>query len=255
MKPIRLSLIQYPLFSDPWDTWIEVLLLLKKAAKKKPDVIVLPEMWLGSPKVKSDCKTWSEFYSWVLQEMQVWAQEHRIGLVFSQLESAEKKFFNTAYIINTQGRILASYRKIHLFSHGGEHRVYTSGQKPVVVQTPWGRVGLAICYDIRFPELIRKLAVMGAEILIVPAQWPESRREHWLTLLKARAIENQFFVVGVNRLGKKEKNRYSGDSVAVDPWGDNLLHLKKSQNINATTIHLEKMKKIRETYPFFKERK
>ncbi len=101
----------------------------------------------------------------------------------------------------------------------GEDGFFSAGKNILVFQTPWARIGVAICYDLRFPELFRQMALDGAEIIFVPAQFPAVRIDHWDTLLKARAIENQIFIVGVNRIGYDPFNRFSGHTCIIDPMG------------------------------------
>ena len=97
-------------------------------------------------------------------------------------------------VINPEGELTARYDKIHLFSYAGENQHVSAGNKIITAQTPWGDIGLSICYDIRFCELYRALALMGSRIILVPSAFPQERIDHWHTLLRARAIENQLFV-------------------------------------------------------------
>lgn len=250
---ICFALLQYPIDPNPGKTIPLVMNLLKKAGRKKPHYIVLPEMYLGGPKTPGERKEWSVFYNQMFGDMQRWCRSNGIGCFFSQLEKSRKKYFNTAYLIERDGQVCGHYRKNHLFSLGGETKIFSAGSQIKPFQTWFGLVGCVICYDIRFPELIRKLPLKKIKCLIVPAQWPAVRRDHWLTLLKARAIENQCYVVAVNRLGQKENLRYAGDSVVIDPWGQTCLHLPSHRMIGFCKIDLPKVKSIRQKYPFIKE--
>lgn len=127
--------------------------------------------------------------------------------------------YNTLFVLDPSGERIASYRKIHLFPLIGEDKFFHAGENTLVFQTPWAKIGFAVCYDLRFSELFRKMALDGAEIIFVPAQFPAERVEHWDILLKARAIENQVFIAGVNRIGYDPFNRFSGHTSIIDPMG------------------------------------
>ena len=256
------GLCQYPITPSFEENWKEV----KKLFLSKPpkaNFLVFPEMWLGSPKKKGEKERGEQenilecarFYKKILGEVKMWCAKNKKTLFFSQLEESKNKFYNTAYCINEKGKVAASYRKIHLFSFGGETKVFSAGHKPVTFKTEVAKMGMVVCYDIRFPELIRHLTHKGMQILVVGAQWPIERIDHWLTLLKARAIENQIYVVGVNRLGKKENQVFSGHSVVFDPWGNKLLELDENTFYGSCILDLKFQENIRGKYPFLKERK
>ncbi len=248
---VRIGLLQYPLVPDFQKNLSLVFRLLKKIARQKPQLIVLPEMWLGAPQLPSERKAWSLSYQSAFTQLKKWCRDYQIACYFSQLEKSGNRFYNTAYFIERDGSLAGRYRKIHLFSLGNETKIYSAGKNAKPFKTKMGKVGGVICYDIRFPELIRHLAIQGVSLLLVSAQWPKVRREHWLTLLRARAIENQIFVVGVNRLGQKGKIQFGGDSVVFGPWGDTLLHLDSKKQMGICDINFSDVQKIRKQYPFF----
>jgi predicted amidohydrolase len=147
-------------------------------------------------------------------------------VVGSAPERADGKIYNRSRLVD-RGEVLGDYRKIHLFSPNAEHRVHSPGSEPLVVDTRLGRIGVVCCYDIRFPELLRYYFYEQVEILVVPAQWPEARANHWRALIKARANENELYVIGCNRTGveaslknPKEQLLFPGDSRIVDPMGE-----------------------------------
>lgn len=254
-KQIRLGLLQYPITENFESNFKKAISLLNQIKKFKPRTVVLPEMWLGSPAKPELRPGWAKDYGAALRDLGAWCKSNAIGAVFSQLEREKSRYFNTAYFLKAQnGRAAGSYRKIHLFSLGGEKKIFSAGKQFRPFAADGAKIGLAVCYDIRFPELIRRLAALGGQIIFVPAQWPASRMEHWLTLLRARAIENQLFVVGCNRLGHKGALRFNGHSVIFDPWGAELLHLGPRENYGVASIDLGEMARIREQYPFFKEK-
>ena len=127
---------------------------------------------------------------------------------------------NSLFVIDADGEIAGRYRKIHLFPPIDEDRHLQPGSQPVVCHTRAGALGLMICFDLRFPELCRTLWLKGAQIVLVCAQWPASRIAHWETLLRARAIENQLFVLGANRYGEDPDLFFNGHSQMVAPTGE-----------------------------------
>jgi predicted amidohydrolase len=169
-----------------------------------------------------------------------------------------RKIFNTSVLIGPGGRVLATYRKMHLFDIDvrgevvlRESRTVRAGDRPVVATTPLGRLGLSICYDLRFPELYRHLALAGAEVLFVPAAFTAyTGPHHWLPLLRARAIENQCWVVAPAQYGLHDADRRShGETVIVDPWGKVVERLAKGEGIVTAEIDLESLGRIRKGLP------
>jgi len=134
------------------------------------------------------------------------------------IEKSGDKFYNTLVGVNPSGKVIGTYRKIHPFQE--ERDVFDGGSSIVLMECGGIKVGVQICYDIRFPEISRRLALEGAELLIIPAAFPDPRSAHWNTLVQARAIENQVYVAAVNRIGHSfDKKTYFGHSQIVDPWG------------------------------------
>ena len=147
------------------------------------------------------------------------SSETGLVCVGSLPEPEAGRIYNTAYVID-RGEIIASYRKLHLFSTMQEDRFLAAGNEVLVAETSIGRLGIAICYDLRFGELFRKLALEGAEIICLPAEWPKPRQEHWNTLLRARAIENQLFIAAANCCGVQGKFDFFGHSQLISPLGN-----------------------------------
>jgi predicted amidohydrolase len=186
--------------------------------------------------------------------------QHALVIVGSSLESAEGRIFNTARV-HDRGVDRGSYRKIHLFSPNLEHRRFSPGDQPLVVDTSAGRLGVTICYDLRFPELARFYFHKGAEILTVPAQWPEARAQHWRSLLRARAIENQCFVVGSNRTGQEPSLKdgtalvFPGDGRVVEPTGEILVSGTGETGAIHATIEPKKVRTMRRILPVNKDQR
>jgi predicted amidohydrolase len=177
-------------------------------------------------------------------------------VVGSHLTGGAKGFYNTATLLGPRGRLLGKYNKVHLFQLGREDKTFLPGRKAVVVKTALAPLGLSICYDIRFPELIRKEVLAGAKILVIPSAWPKERIDHYLSLLKARSIENLCFVLSANKVGKNALGMtYGGHSVAFDPWGRALGELGEKEGILKVSLDLDLLTQIRKSFPVFEARR
>lgn len=166
---------------------------------------------------------------------------------------AFKERKNNLFTFSPSGKIVGEYAKMHLFSYAGEHAIYKPGcgQRPLHILD--FNIEPSICYDLRFSYLYWYKAV-STDVFLVSANWPEARREHWITLLKARAIENQCFVIGVNRTGKDPKVSYSGDSMIIDPFGRRILDCGSKEGVFKAELEKALLAKVRETYPFLNDR-
>jgi len=198
----------------------EVVLSL---GRESPDLVVMPELWvtgyLSFDRYEGD----AEPIDGVLpRRFAAWAQ--RLGsyvIPGSFVERAGGSLYNSAPLFDRSGELVAVYRKIHLFAHGSRERdLLAPGRATVVASSPVGGLGVSICYDLRFPELYRPAAEEGAATFCVAAAWPSSRIEHWRLLTRARAVENQSYVIGANCCGGAGGSAFGGRSVVVDPSGD-----------------------------------
>ncbi len=186
------------------------------------------------------------------------AKENQIQVVGSFYEKSRKKdrVYDTSFVIDKSGKVISTYRKIHLYDALGfkESDKMAAGSKIAKpVKTSLGKIGMMICYDLRFPEMSRSLAVAGAEILVVPSAWVKGnmKEEHWITINKTRAIENGCYVIAPDQVG----NIYCGRSLVVDPYGKILLDMKKKQGIGFVNINLNKVKQTRKVLPLLKNRR
>jgi len=229
---------------------------IEKATDKGSDFVVLPELWPTSFAYKSISSYPSNYHEEILTLVQNLAYKGKICIIAGTIcEFEGGKFYNTCYVVGSSGDILGKYRKIHLFKQLKEDQFFTPGNSPKVIQTKFGKIGLAVCYDLRFPEIFRALAVNGAEIIFVPAEFPAPRVGHWLTLLRARAIENQCFVVGANRVGKIGDLEYFGRSVIFDPYGNTIDEGGSKEEIITADIELDEILKVRQMLPTLSERR
>lgn len=191
----------------------------------------------------------------ILSALQKFAREKRIAVAGSLPSNDSDGIKNTLYLIDSDGSLKASYSKIHLFSPGNEHLHFSSGTERVIGDLAIGKTGLLTCYDIRFPELSRSLCLDGAEILIVAAQWPMARKNHWDALLKARAIENQAFVLAANRCGKDPHQEYAGHSMILSPWGEILGSARDDETLVMSDISMDDLTRVREAIPCYSDRR
>jgi len=190
-----------------------------KAREQKADLLVFPELSdtaydLGN--IPLNASTYDTGFP--LKSLRNAASSNGIAIVAGITEKCDSGIYNSAVAISKQGEVLANYRKIHLYTPNGEG-VFKAGNDPVLFDFMGFKVGLHICYDLRFPEFARHLANLGATLLIIPTAWPFPRLEHWNILTRARAIENQFYVAGVNRVGSDAGFTFCGNTRVVDPHG------------------------------------
>jgi predicted amidohydrolase len=180
------------------------------------------------------------------------AKRHQIWMVAGlAVSAAAGTAANQAVVFGPDGGVVARYRKQRLFAPGGEDLHYRAGSEPVVVDWAGLRVAVFICYDLRFPELFREAARRWRpELYLVIASWPDTRVAHWLKLLQARAIENQAFVLGVNRVGNDPSHRYTGHSVLVNPWGEIVSEAGEVEGWVGGELDLEALRSYRHKLPF-----
>lgn len=226
------------------------------------DLVVLPEIFHAGFSMQPEVFAES-LDGEVSQALANLAKQHSTNIVAgvaqrkvrSNCDGKQVNFFNTALAFNAQGEQVGSYAKQKLFSYASEDKTYTAGYKPEIIHITGEPFALFICYDLRFPELFREVAnkVKG---FIVLANWPETRQAHWEALLKARAIENQCFVIGVNRIGQDGNGlHYRGGSSVISPMGELLLHADNNTEFSAVKIDLQEVEEVRKQFPFLKDMK
>lgn len=232
---------------------------VEEAVAAGAELCVLPELWSTSFVANADERLVraSEAAENELREL---SATHALVVVGSALEATDGQVFNTANVYE-RGELRGSYRKIHLFSPNLEHRLHGFGHRPCIAETDLGRLGVLICYDLRFPELARYYFRMGADVLVVPGQWPEARAQHWRTLLRARAIENEMFVIGCNRTGQEPSQKngeamsFPGDGRIVDPTGEVLASGSGEAGAIVATIELRKIRTMRRILPLQRDQR
>lgn len=219
---MRITLAQFDVKSGETDSNLATASeYVTLAARRGAKLVVLPELWSSGYDLER-CQMHAQVSKQkVLPALAKLARRHHLYILGSVLKANSRhEVFNSAVLLGPGAGPTRVYRKIHLFGPMLENQFLTSGRKTPIFRLPFGASALAICYDLRFPELFRKYALRGAHLVILCAQWPAARLEHWRTLLRARAIENQFFVVACNRIGSSQATRFGGHSMVVDPWGN-----------------------------------
>ncbi|MFW9907493.1 MAG: nitrilase-related carbon-nitrogen hydrolase [Candidatus Thorarchaeota archaeon] len=181
------------------------------------------------------------------------AEEYSSYIVASDIEKAGSKWFNTLIMTSPKGKVIATYRKIHPFQD--EKTVFSGGDSLIIVDAGGIKVGLEICYDLRFPELSRALALNGAELVLMAAAFPDPRAMHWDTLVMARAIENQLYFAAANRIGFGFDGRtYFGHSQIVDPWGMRLTRINSDMAVFSNNGDTDMIHEVRKQITCFQDR-
>lgn len=254
---MKISMLQVPaIVGEPRKNMILLETYVQEAVQQGADVLVLPETWnVGFfPKDIQESAEEAET-SEALHWMKSIAQKHKVNLVGGSIAIKEQgKLFNRCYVFNRQGELVHTYNKVHLFSPGQEAEHFERGDKNSIFELDGVPCAVQICYDLRFPELARGLALQGAKVLFTPAQWPHPRSEHWLTLNRARAIENQMYVVAVNGCGEAYSVQSCGYSVVYGPFGETLVAAGEEQGVYTAEINLEKVDQVRQQIPVFADR-
>lgn len=233
--------------------------LIEKAVKENPDadVLVLPEMWntgfFPHENLRQLSDVEGERTKSVIGSL---AEKYNVNIVAGSVANVKGgKVRNTAYIFSRNGEVVGEYDKTHCFTPMDEDKFFEKGEKLCRFTLDGNACGIIICYDIRFPELTRSLALEGLDFLFVVAQWPDVRIPHLDTLSRARAIENQMFVCTCNSCGKAGSTTYGGNSVIYDPWGERLARADGGGNIISAECDTSILSNIRETINVFRDRR
>lgn len=230
---------------------------IRKAAAVGAELILLPELWNTGYALESLALLAESLNGKSVRLLQKLAAELKVYIMGGSVaEKKEGRFYNTAMAINHNGQLIEKYRKVHLFSLGMHEEQYlTAGDEWVIADTPWGKAGMAICYDLRFPEHIRNLALRGAELLAIPAEWPKARVENWRILCQARAIENQCFVLAANATGISGDTQFPGHSMIVSPFGDILAEGGEEEGVFIAELDFGLIEQARNTISVYNDRR
>ena len=264
VRPLKITLLQNSAGDNVEANLVRIETRLRKVPKC--DLIVLPEVFAirGND---ADYRAAAERLPGAITQrlMALAAQARAWVLAGSVIELCRGKIYNTSVLINRQGRIAARYRKIHLFEANldngqivRESDIYAAGAKPVMAGVEGWSCGLAICYDLRFPELFRHYSRHGATLFFVPSNFTQKTgKDHWETLVRARAIENQAFVVAPNQCGVNPRTGVTshGHSLVVGPWGDVLAVAGDKETVLTVTLQPEALRRTRARIPVLRHRR
>ncbi len=236
---------------------------LQEAANLGAQLAILPELWGTGYNTENWSQEADLMGEGLFSAASAFAQQYDVTLIAGSLleKDASGRLFNTCTVWSSQGKQLGCYRKRYLFGLMEEDKFLSPGNSlsKLTIPAPLQpeeefELGLAICYDLRFPEHFRELALMGCEVFIIPAQWPHPRGNHWNRLLQARAIENLAYVLGVNRVGGGETTQFCGRSVAIDPWGEILIEAgEEKPQILIADIDPRRVRESRKTLPVLED--
>ncbi|MFJ3758678.1 carbon-nitrogen family hydrolase [Streptomyces sp. NPDC090080] len=222
------------------------------------DLVVLPELWTTGAFAYEEFATEAEpLEGPTFEAMAKAASDAGVWLHAGSIpeRDPEGPLYNTALVFSPSGEPAAAYRKIHRFGFDkGEAVLMGAGQDLVTVRLPETTLGVATCYDLRFPELFRALVDAGAETMVVSAGWPERRRAHWTLLAKARAVENQAFVLACGTAGTHAGVPQAGHSIVVDPWGEVLAEAGAGEQVLTVDLDPARVAATREQFPALKDR-
>jgi omega-amidase len=253
----KIAVIQMDLaFGNPEANFAKAKERIAEAAGQGADVIVLPELWttgydlnrldeIADPEGRETSSLISEL-----------ARKHSVHIVAGSVAARTGEgVANTLLVFDKHGNLAGRYGKAHLFRLMDEEKHLVAGNTAGLFRLDGVSCAGVICYDIRFPEWIRKLALAGAQVLFVPAEWPLPRLAHWRTLLTARAIENQCYVVACNRAGSDPANTFAGHSMIIDPWGETVAEAGEEETLLFGEIDTDLVPEIRSRIPVFEDRR
>lgn len=236
-------------FGKPATNLSRVEIWTEEAARRGSDLVLFPELWSSGYDLEHTTLHAERIEAGHFARLAELAKKHRIKIGSSLLERDTDRYFNTFTVFDDQGGLLAAYRKIHLFRLLEEEQYLEAGEKPVSFDPGWGRTGLAVCYDLRFPELFRRYASRGTRLMLIVAEWPEDRIAHWETLLAARAIENQTFIAAVNKVGTSKDAKLGGRSMIVNPMGDAIAKAGDKEIMITARVDLQQVDRVRKWMP------
>lgn len=254
---IVISLAQIDVaLGDPDRNLTSVKEMTAEAARRGSDIVIFPELWSTGYDLENAATYATPVDQGIFAETAELSRQYGIHIAGSCLsELGEGHYGNTAVLHNQQGLALGVYTKIHLFRLMEEDQYLVPGDHLTLAQTRWGSLGLAICYDLRFPEIFRAYAIAGARMVLLPSEWPHPRLEHWRTLIRARAIENQYFVVACNRVGVSKETAFCGHSAIIDPWGEAVIEGGESPTLLTAEIDLDRVEEVQNKIPILRDRR
>ena len=258
----KISLVQMKADIEKEKNLKIILKYISEAANKNSALCAFPEFMMcytsssqsSAELAKLAEKINGEFVSTIAEA----ARYNHIQVVGTFYEKSPKqnRVYDTSFLINKFGKVVSRYRKIHLYDALGfkeSKKLYPGSSVTSPIKTSVGKIGLMICYDLRFPEMSRMLTSSGSEVLVVPSAWVKGnmKEEHWIAINKTRAIENGCFIISPDQVG----NIYCGRSLVIDPFGKIILDMKKKEGLGTVNISLDQVKQVRKKLPLLKNRR
>lgn len=266
MPKVKVALCQMKVTASKEENLAKAHVMIENAAEQGAEIVVLPEMFNCPYDIHSFGDYAEEVPEGQTVKMLSRIAGHKgIYLIGGSIpELANGYLYNTCLIFNPEGKIVGRHRKVHLFDvqvKGGiqfmESKVLKGGDSITLVDTPWGKIGVMICYDIRFPELTRKMAKEGARLVFVPAAFNMTTGPlHWQTLFKSRALDNEIFVLGNSPARNPEASYIAyGYSLAVSPWGRIIAEMDEKEGTLIVDLNLDEIDEVREALPVWQQRR
>jgi predicted amidohydrolase len=253
---MRIASIQLKVIEESKDKSLERAAQMIRQCREA-DLILLPELWnigfMSFDRYRHEAETQEGPTLTLLRTL---ARELSCLVhTGSFIEKKGDQLYNSSFLLSPRGEILGSYRKIHLFTYQCEEaEILTPGTSIAVISTEFGNFGLATCYDLRFPELFRKMLDQGAELFLICAAWPSPRLEHWVLLNRARALENSSYLISSNCVGINRGERFAGHSLVVDPWGERIAEGNEDECIVWEEVNRDIVLRARTEFPALRDR-
>ncbi|MFC0514468.1 amidohydrolase [Mucilaginibacter angelicae] len=253
MENLKITVFQGYLFWENTDKNLQnITLRLSGGIREKTDLIILPEMFTTGFTMNA-AELAEPMNGKTMQWMEKTAKQYDCVITGSIIIKEGSKYYNRLIWMRPDGTH-EHYDKRHLFALGNEHNTYTAGTKKLFVELNGWKICSVICYDLRFPVWLRNIEENAYDLLIVVANWPERRAAHWRTLIPARAVENQSYVIAVNRVGHDGNEVYhSGDSTCIDPNGKVVYYKRDEEDLYTFSIIGDEVEKVRTALPFLKD--
>ena len=232
---------------DPVQSLARARVVAQQARAADADLLVLPEMCASGFTMAAD-KFAEPPDGPSSRALSALAAEHHLWIIAGLSMRRDGRYLNSALAFAPDGSLVATYDKQRLFGYAKETTVYSAGTRPCVIKLGGLSVGLFVCFDLRFPELFREVA-SEVDACVIIANWPSARQRHWEVLTQARAIENQCYVVAVNRIGLGDRLEYSGGSLILDPWGTRCDTPAPGSSLRIGELSRSTVSRVRETFP------
>jgi omega-amidase len=261
MTMIKVAMAQMPVVvGAPDENLATAQRMAADAAEAGAAFFLLPELWGSGYDLSNATRHATSPTEGLFAEMAQMARQHQMWVGGSLLgidpDHPAPHPLNLFALFAPDGSLAYRYAKTHLFRLMDEEKWLSPGAVTTLAKLPWGTAGMAICYDLRFPELFRAYALAGARLMLLPSEWPHPRLAHWRTLLRARAIENQCYVIACNRVGgDADGKQFFGHSAVIDPWGETVAEGDESAQVLVATIDLAVVDEVRRRIPVFEDRR